>query len=185
MMGMGTQPLPLVWASRAHAGMSLDGRTVLWCEWPGLRAEPVSSLRTPTAPSAPHRLGCVVGHGCTPGGLGPCETVTQARSLLSCHSQSPSESRDNALSNWIDPLDTPSKHMISATWARLTSHWASLVAQMVKCLPAIQKTWIRSLGQEDPLEKEMATHSSTLAWKILWMERSGRPWGRKESDMTE
>ena len=44
--------------------------------------------------------------------------------------------------------------------------WASLVAQMVKHLPAIQDTWVRSLGQEDPLEKEMSTHSSILAWKI-------------------
>ena len=47
------------------------------------------------------------------------------------------------------------------------------VAQMVKCLPAMQKTWVRSLGQEDPLEKEMATHSSTLAWKSPWMEEPG------------
>ena len=45
-------------------------------------------------------------------------------------------------------------------------HWASPVAQVVKNLPAMQKTWIRSLGQEDPLEEEMATHSSILAWRI-------------------
>ena len=43
---------------------------------------------------------------------------------------------------------------------------------MVKCLPAMQKTWVLSLGQEDPLEKEMATHSSTLAWKIPWTEEA-------------
>ena len=43
---------------------------------------------------------------------------------------------------------------------------ASLVAQMVKNLPVMRETWIRSLGQEEPLEKEMATHSSILAWKI-------------------
>ena len=49
----------------------------------------------------------------------------------------------------------------------------SLVAQMVKCLPTIRETQVRSLGQEDPLEKEMATRSSTLAWKIPWMEKSG------------
>ena len=48
--------------------------------------------------------------------------------------------------------------------------WASLVAQRVKCLPAMRETLVRSLGWEDPLEKEMATHSSTLAWKIPWME---------------
>ena len=49
----------------------------------------------------------------------------------------------------------------------------SLVAQMVKCLPAVWETWVQSLGQEDPLEKEMATHSSTLAWKIPRMEEPG------------
>ena len=45
---------------------------------------------------------------------------------------------------------------------------------MVKRLPAMQETWVRSLGQEDPLEKEMASHSSTLAWKIPWMAELGR-----------
>ena len=50
----------------------------------------------------------------------------------------------------------------------------SLVAQMVKHLPAMPETWVQSLGQEDPLEKEMATHSSTLAWKIPWREEPGR-----------
>ena len=51
---------------------------------------------------------------------------------------------------------------------------ASLVAQMVKSLPAVWETWVWSLGQEDPLEREMATHSSTLAWKIPWTEEPGR-----------
>ena len=51
--------------------------------------------------------------------------------------------------------------------------WASLVAQMVKHLPAIRETQVQSLGREDPLEKEMATHSSTLAWKIPWTEEAG------------
>ena len=45
---------------------------------------------------------------------------------------------------------------------------------MVKRLPAMQGTWVQSLGQEDPLEKEMATHSSILAWKIPWTEEPGR-----------
>ena len=45
---------------------------------------------------------------------------------------------------------------------------------MIKRLPAMQETWVLSLGREDPLEKEMATHSSTLAWKISWMEEPGR-----------
>ena len=50
---------------------------------------------------------------------------------------------------------------------------ASLVAQRLKCLPGMRETWVRSLGQEDPLEKEMATHSSTLAWRIPWREEPG------------
>ena len=48
------------------------------------------------------------------------------------------------------------------------------MAQTVKRLPTVQETRVQSLGQEDPLEKEMATHSSTLAWKIPWMEEPGR-----------
>ena len=50
---------------------------------------------------------------------------------------------------------------------------ASLVAQMAKLLPAMQETQVRSLGQEDLLEKEMATHSSALAWRIPWTEEPG------------
>ena len=51
--------------------------------------------------------------------------------------------------------------------------WASLVAQMVKSLPAVWKNWVQSLDQEDPLEKEMATHSSILAWGTPWTEEPG------------
>ena len=50
----------------------------------------------------------------------------------------------------------------------------SLVAQMVKRLPTVRETWVWFLGQEDPLKKEMATHSSSLAWKIPWTEEPGR-----------
>ena len=50
---------------------------------------------------------------------------------------------------------------------------ASLVAQSVKNLPAVQETRVQSLYREDPMEEEMADHSSILAWKILWMEESG------------
>ena len=62
-----------------------------------------------------------------------------------------------------------------------------MMAQMVKHLPTMQETQVQSLGQEDLLEKEMATHSSILAWKIPWTRSlvSWSPWGRKESDMTE
>ena len=51
---------------------------------------------------------------------------------------------------------------------------ASLVVQTVKCLPTMRETQVRSLGQKDPLEKEMATHSSIYAWKIPWTEEPGR-----------
>ena len=66
--------------------------------------------------------------------------------------------------------------------------YASLVAQIVKSLPAIQETWVRSLGQEDPLEEEMTTHSSILSWRIPWTEEPGlysQSRGCKELDMTE
>ena len=53
-------------------------------------------------------------------------------------------------------------------------HWASLVAQMVKSLPAVRETQVGFLGWEDPLEKEMTTHSSILDRKFLWMEVPGR-----------
>ena len=69
----------------------------------------------------------------------------------------------------------------------LNSTVASPAAQTVENLPAMQETWVRSFGQENPLEKEMATHLSILAWGIPWTEESGRlqSMGRKESDMTE
>ena len=64
---------------------------------------------------------------------------------------------------------------------------ASLVTQTVKNLPAMQKTQVQSLDWADPLEKEMATHSSILAWRIPWTEELGglQSMGRKESDTTE
>ena len=62
------------------------------------------------------------------------------------------------------------------------------MAQTVKHLSTTRETRVPFLGREDPLEKEMAIHSSTIAWKIPWTEEPGRlhsPWGRKESDTTE
>ena len=67
----------------------------------------------------------------------------------------------------------------------LREEGASLVAQMVKNLPTVPETQVRSLGWEDPLEEEMATHSSTLAWKIPWTEEPGRLHEVTKSDMTE
>ena len=68
-----------------------------------------------------------------------------------------------------------------ATW------WASLIAQLVKSLSAMQETWVRFLGLEDPLEKDMATHSSIPACRNPWMEDPGRlqSIGSQEFDMTE
>ena len=64
--------------------------------------------------------------------------------------------------------------------------WTSLAAQRAKRLPTVWETWVQSLGQGDPLEKEMATHSSILAWKIPWTEEpeGPQPMGSHESDTT-
>ena len=62
------------------------------------------------------------------------------------------------------------------------------LAEMAKNLTAIQETWVRSLGQEDTLEKRMAIYSSILAWRIPWTKESGglySPWGCKESERIE
>ena len=59
-------------------------------------------------------------------------------------------------------------------WVVIPFSGASLVAQRLKHLPGTLETRVRSLGQEDPLEKEMSTHSSTLAWRIPWREEPGR-----------
>ena len=65
--------------------------------------------------------------------------------------------------------------------------WASLLAQMVRNLPAMQETWVQYLGWEDPLEKGMATHSDVLVWRIPWTEDPGKLQfvGCKELDTTE
>ena len=71
----------------------------------------------------------------------------------------------------------PEHHELNSSLHKLPwiimSNWASLVAQMVKNLPTMQKTWVRSLGWEDPLEEGMAAHSSILAWRIPWTEEPG------------
>ena len=63
--------------------------------------------------------------------------------------------------------------LLSLFGISLLFHGASLVVQRLKRLPAMWETWVRSLGPEDPLEKEMATHSSILAWRIPWTEELG------------
>ena len=71
--------------------------------------------------------------------------------------------------------------------SRLRLILASLLGLSVKNLPAMQETWVQFLGWEDALEKEMATHSSILAWKIPWTEEPGglQSMGLQESDVTE
>ena len=77
--------------------------------------------------------------------------------------------------------------MLLLGWVPLLNEWASLVAQTVKNLPAMQETRVQSLGQEDPLEKGMATLSSILARRIPWTEDPGglQSMDCKESDTTE
>ena len=74
-----------------------------------------------------------------------------------------------------DSIQAPTLYLV------IILFWASLVAQLVKNLPAMWETWVQSLGWEDPLEKKMAAHSSILAWRISWTTL----WGQKESDMAE
>ena len=90
------------------------------------------------------------------------------------------------LTSLCDPRIQPLCALISSPVNLVNAYWASLVAQMVKNLPAMQETWVQSLGWEDPLEKEMAIHSSILAWKIPWTEEPGglQSMGLQESDTT-
>ena len=73
---------------------------------------------------------------------------------------------------WIAACQASLYFTISRSLLKLMSR-ASLVAQRLKRLPAMQETWVQSLGRGDPLEKEMATHSSILAWRIPWTEEPG------------
>ena len=92
---------------------------------------------------------------------------------------------------WVESQDTLN-NMKNLEWARGDSLWKHrwpvfLVSQMVKNLPVMHKTQVRSLGWEDPLEKRMATHSSIFAWRIPWTEEPGRlqSMGLERVDMPE
>ena len=92
---------------------------------------------------------------------------------------------------WVEEtsrLHSPWGHKESGTTERLhfLSFFPSLVAQSVKNLPVVQETWIQPLGWEDPLEKEIAAHSSIFAWEILWTEEPGGlpSMGSQKSDTT-
>ena len=88
---------------------------------------------------------------------------------------------------WQQPLKGNNRGLNAATQEYAAQKRASLVPQTVKNLPAKQETQFLSLGGEYPLEKEVVTCSSILAWRIPRTEEPGgySPWGRKESDMTE
>ena len=90
--------------------------------------------------------------------------------------QTPPSALVESMELLVDSVEPEGGNLLITTWP-----------QTVKRLPVIQETWVWSLGWEDPLEKEMATHSSTLAWKIPWMEEPSRlqSRGHKESDTTE
>ena len=74
----------------------------------------------------------------------------------------------------IPPLELSEQQSGREDLEYIIMYWTSLVAQMAKRLPTVRETWVRSLGWEDLLEKEIITHSSTLAWKIPWTEEPGR-----------
>ena len=88
---------------------------------------------------------------------------------------------------WSFPFfEKQRSHYVNFTALVLCNLTKLTIAQLVKNLPAMQETWVRPLGSEDPLDKEMATHSSILAWRIPWTEEPGtlQSMGLQESDMT-
>ena len=91
---------------------------------------------------------------------------------LSHHSKGSSVDQEEPW--WLFSLTWGSKNFLLTIHHGFLYFWASLVAQRLKHLPGMLETQVRSLGWEDPLEKEMATHSSTLAWRIPWREEPGR-----------
>ena len=92
----------------------------------------------------------------------------------------------NSNVRWVGDAIQPSHPLGCLNWA-LILHQGFPGGTAVKNLPAMQETRVWSLGREDPLEKEMATHSNSLAWRIPWTEEPGgySPWGCKQSDTTE
>ena len=97
------------------------------------------------------------------------ESMATHSSILA--GESPKTEEPGGLQFTVTKSGTQLKWLHSTnSWRAINHPWASLVVQSVKSLPAMQETQVRSLGQEDPLEKWMATHSSILTWKIPWTE---------------
>ena len=118
--------------------------------------------------------------GCVPGGgrVGPQGAPPSALLHVPTHrggdpqESSPAGSAPAYL--WHGDIQTDTSHTVLSRPHRTFSSAASLVAQTVKNLPAMQESQLRSLDQEDPLEKKIATHSSILTWRIPWTEEPGR-----------
>ena len=91
--------------------------------------------------------------------------------LTSIHDYWKNHSFDYSDLCWCSEFSPFTQWMVNE---RCVENCTTVVVQTVEKLPAMQETQVRSLGQEDPLEKEVATHSSTLAWKIPWTEKPGR-----------
>ena len=91
------------------------------------------------------------------------------------------------LSNQVDPAVPLLRELLnSKEEGNLINCWASLIAQLAKNLPAMQETQVQFLFRQDPLKKEMATHSSILVWRIPWAEEPGglQSMGSQESETT-
>ena len=133
--------------------------------------EPLASLTGHPEPGKPESIGWLGGRYSKEGhsSEGETETGHSGSELKAIPFKGASKTGMQTLINWILKILAyfpPSVNL----WACHVSVGPSLVAQMVKRLPPMRETRVQSLGREDPLEKEMATHSSILAWKIPWME---------------
>ena len=96
---------------------------------------------------------------------------------MECYSAIKKNAFESAFTKWInlEPIIPSIVSQKEKNKYHIFTHiWACLVAQRLKRLPPMRETWVRSLGWEDPLEKEMVTHSSILAWRIPWMEKPGK-----------
>ena len=151
-------------ASRFHQGggwlTSLAWRVSALSWWPGLQSWEGRTDSTTSAPVAAEQAR-------RDGGGFPLSFCS------SPHFPAPAPAPAPAPSNLRCTLHNALPQIFPTT---LAIRWASLVAQRLKHLPTTQETWVRSLGWEDPLEKEMATHSSSLAWRIPWTEEPGGLW---------
>ena len=140
---------PAVWAAPSQRALIIDGAG----SWPGCllgRARPPFGKWRPVAECMPHS---------------PAPGATHPR--LKSGPYRPGRGASRGGQRWSGSLVSP--------LGPLGRPEAFLVAQRVKNLPAMQETWVRSLGREDPLEKRMAAHSSILAWSIPWTEEPGGP----------